>query len=229
MRDLVLAPRRPGRKSKRSQDRQGVHCRRPTARPRALSLRLHPVTQLRRAPASNNPHSAAKPNLSAPSFNPAHMGKRKSIGSYQCGIVTLQFLLRYPRSEPNQKDSARFRARSNSHSVAVRDGCTNIPLAAGKAQKDETLLQIGCSSHTGFRFVHLDPPRLLRSWKIAEFGSPYCQAFLITAPSMTMPVVTYFQSATSSFRASATIVVLRRRPPLRLTRSWNQRASAESG
>jgi hypothetical protein len=29
-------------------------------------------------------------------------------------------------------DAARFRARSTSHSVAVHDGCTNIPLAAGK-------------------------------------------------------------------------------------------------
>src|ERR1700731_4109793 len=38
----------------------------------------------------------------------------------------------------------------------------------------------------------------------------------ITAPSTTTPAVTYLQSATSSFRASATIVVLRRRPPLRL-------------
>ena len=34
-------------------------------------------------------------------------------------------------------DAARFRARSTSHSVAVHDGCTNIPLAAGKAQEDE--------------------------------------------------------------------------------------------
>ena len=32
------------------------------------------------------------------------------------------------------------------------------------------------------------------------------------APSITTPVLTYFQSATNSFRASATIVVLRRRP-----------------
>src|SRR5712672_501294 len=32
---------------------------------------------------------------------------------------------------------------------------------------------------------------------------------------MTTPAFTYFQSATSSFRASATIVVLRRRRPLR--------------
>src|SRR6516164_1821142 len=37
-----------------------------------------------------------------------------------------------PRSEPVQPDVARLRARSNSHAVAVRNGVTNIPLAAGK-------------------------------------------------------------------------------------------------
>jgi hypothetical protein len=45
----------------------------------------------------------------------------------------------------------------------------------------------------------------------------YRQAGLIMAPSITTPALTYFQSATSSFRASATIVVLRRRPPLLTT------------
>ncbi len=35
----------------------------------------------------------------------------------------------------------------------------------------------------------------------------YRVAAFITAPSMTPPAVTYFQSVTSSFRASATIVV----------------------
>ncbi len=37
----------------------------------------------------------------------------------------------------------------------------------------------------------------------------------MTAPSMTTPLVTYFQNATRSFRAKATIVVFRSRPPLR--------------
>ena len=36
-----------------------------------------------------------------------------------------------------------FRTRSNSHSVAVRGGCTNIPLAAVAAQEDETILNNG--------------------------------------------------------------------------------------
>src|ERR1700732_359844 len=33
----------------------------------------------------------------------------------------------------------RFRTRSTSHSVAIRNGCTNIPLAADRAQEDENL------------------------------------------------------------------------------------------
>jgi len=60
-------------------------------------------------------------------------------------------------------------ARSNSHSVAARGGCTNIPLAAGEAQEDETILKFGGSSHTGFRSVRPDPPGLIMSWKIREY------------------------------------------------------------
>src|SRR5271155_3043155 len=33
----------------------------------------------------------------------------------------------------------RLRTRSTSHSVAIRNGCTSIPLAAGRAQEDENL------------------------------------------------------------------------------------------
>jgi hypothetical protein len=44
-------------------------------------------------------------------------------------------------------------------------------------------------------------------------SAPTRQAAFITAPSMTMPAVTYFQSATSSLRASATMVVCLKRPP----------------
>ena len=50
--------------------------------------------------ARHKAHSSASANLPAPSFNPAHMGKRKSIGSYRCGLVTLQFLLRYRGLSP---------------------------------------------------------------------------------------------------------------------------------
>ena len=62
--------------------------------------------------------------------------------------------------------SGRSLARSNSHSVAVRDGRTNVPLAAVGAQEDDTILYLGFLGHVGVRFVHLDPPELIKSWKI---------------------------------------------------------------
>src|SRR5215469_13899400 len=54
------------------------------------------------------------------------------------------------------------------------------------------------------------------------------QTVFIVAPSITTPAVTYFQKATRSFRASATIIILRARLLL-WTRSWNHRLSAEPG
>jgi hypothetical protein len=47
---------------------------------------------------------------------------------------------------------------------------TNIPLAAVGAQEDETILELGISGHAKVRFVHLDPPGLIGSWEITEFG-----------------------------------------------------------
>jgi hypothetical protein len=44
--------------------------------------------------------------------------------------------------------------------------CTNIPLAAGNARLDETILSNGFSGHRDTRFVHPDPPELIRFWKI---------------------------------------------------------------
>ena len=144
--------------------------------------------------------------------------------------VKLRGQFRYPRSEVRARlhDAARFRARSTSHTVAARGGCTNIPLAAGRV-RDETILSIGILGDGYHRFVHPDPPELIRSWKIRNLVSACRQASFITAPSMTTPAVTYFHSATSSLRASATMVVFFRRPPLRLTRSLNHRASADCG
>ena len=90
------------------------------------------------------------------------------------------------------------------------------------AQEDETILESGFSSHAKVRFVYLDP-------QYADSVNVPCQAAFITAPSMTTPAVTYFHNATSSFRASATMVVFFRRPPLCLTRSSNHRAKADCG
>ena len=126
-------------------------------------------------------------------------------------------------------DAARFRARSTSHSVAARNGCTNIPLAAVGAQEDETILEDGLFGHVRVRFVHLDPPGLIKSWKISGFGQRLSSGTFHHGSLDDNAAVTYFQSATSNLRASATIVVFLRRPPLRLTRSSNHRASAECG
>ena len=59
-----------------------------------------------------------------------------------------------------------FPNRSTSHTVAVRNGCTKIPLAAARAQADETILVFGVLGQMELRFVHPDPPGLIRSWKI---------------------------------------------------------------
>src|SRR5271166_7185534 len=69
--------------------------------------------------------------------------------------------------------------------------------------------------------------QVLEDWRMRSV--PIIRLARVAAPSMTTPAVAYFQSATSSFRASATIVVLRSRALLRLTRSWNQSVSADCG
>jgi hypothetical protein len=96
-------------------------------------------------------------------------------------------------------------------------------------KKTRTILENGVLVHGLLRFVDLDPSGLILSWGLRDWLGAYRHAVFITAPSMRPPAVTYFQSATSSFRAGAAIVGLRRRLPLRFLRSGNQRASAESG
>ena len=71
----------------------------------------------------------------------------------------LRCLFRYPRSKPDSVIWL-FLARSTSHPVVAQSDCTNIPLAAGGAQEDETILNCGFSGHGFRRFVHLDPPGL---------------------------------------------------------------------
>ena len=56
----------------------------------------------------------------------------------------------------------RLLARSTSHSVAVHDGSTKIPLAAVGAQEDKTILFCGFSGHRVLRFVHPDSPELIK-------------------------------------------------------------------
>lgn len=74
----------------------------------------------------------------------------------------------------------------------------------------------------------LDRPGWTGSWEILRIGLQH-QALFKVAPSITIPALTYFQIATSSLRARATIIGFFRRPPLFLTRSLNQAVSAEPG
>ena len=94
------------------------------------------------------------------------MGIFESMGENHSRMRINPVPFRYPRSRAQLHDLVVFLARSTSHSVAARHGCTNIPLAAVGAQEDETILAYGFSSHGSSRFVHLDPPGLIRSWKI---------------------------------------------------------------
>ena len=106
----------------------------------------------------------------------------------------------------------------------MRNDCTMIPLATGEAQEDETILHFGFSSHTDPRFVHPDPPRTDRA--SVDFVCRCRQRSI----SLDQPLGGFHDGAfdddarrlrisrarSSSFRASATIIVLRKRPPLRL-------------
>ena len=78
------------------------------------------------------------------------------------------FYISVSRSRARLPDAARFRARSTSHPVAARDGCTNIPLAAGRGSGERNH-----SSNRHFRpwTTSVRPPgspELIRSWKICE-------------------------------------------------------------
>ena len=158
------------------------------------------------------------------------MSRWQSRGRFR--VLNLRWSSGIRGSEPLLRDAARFRARSTSHTVAVRDGCTNIPACGGQGSGDENL-----SRKRRFRprLASVRPPGSVRTDPVLRITvldagrRGYRQAGLIMAPSITTPALTYFQSATSSFRASATIVVFCRRPPLRLIRSLNQRVSAERG
>ncbi len=94
------------------------------------------------------------------------------------------------------------------------------------AQEDGTILHLRLFEGQGCnRSAHLDPSGLIRPWDGVGGGHEAC----MTAPSITTPLVTYFQNATRSFRAKATTVVFRIRPPLRCTRSKNHWLKAEVG
>jgi hypothetical protein len=138
--------------------------------------------------------------------------------------------LRDPWSEPDCVTRSVFRAGSNSHTVAARSGCTPIPRAPRQWLRRTRPFWSSAlkPNRTSVRSPGIRPDRSgpgILGKPLRVFG----QAAFITAPSTTTPVATYFHSATSSLRARATMVVFFMRPPSRLTRSWNQRDSADCG
>ena len=95
---------------------------------------------------------------------------------------------------------------------------------------DETNLHSGLSTYQAM-WVRGSSTRIrqtVRVWKIRECcSSESVQALFITAPSMATPNLMYFHSATSSFRAMATMFGFFLPPPS--TRCLNQRESADCG
>ena len=123
----------------------------------------------------------------------------------------------YPRSEPVCMTRPVSDAASNSHPVAAFIGRTNIPLASGKGSgaRDHSLLRLFKPGQISVRSPGSAGADQARQTKK---GSVCFQEAVVSAPSSTTPVVTYFQKAISSFRAKATIRTFRARPPLSATR-----------
>src|SRR5271165_4012371 len=62
-------------------------------------------------------------------------------------------------------DAARFRARSTSHTVAARDGCTNVPLAAGRGSGERNH---SINRHIGPWLPSVRPPGSARTDQVLE-------------------------------------------------------------
>jgi len=111
-------------------------------------------------------------------------------------------------------------ANSDRHpevSRAAPGGGANLPVG------------IRASSNHGFpppRIVNSAVRRKASARRIARSGKPFQPAGRNTTPSSVWPVVTKRQSAMSSLRASATIIVLRVAPRRSAVRVWYHRASA---
>jgi transposase len=186
-------------------------------------------------PAVKSPNSDARRRssrqslLSRPSYEA--MGVKRIVSERQWQILEFPPVFVCPVSKV-LSPIARRGSFPSTINLTIRSPLVTVAptsrLRRAGLRKTRTILENGVSGHGLLRFVDLDPSGLILSWGLRDWLGAYRHAVFIAAPSMTTPV-TYFQRATSSFRASAAIVVLRRRPPLRFTRSWNQRASAESG
>src|SRR5208337_2210300 len=140
-----------------------------------------------------------------------------NCGSDSVGLINSKFVqLRYPWSEPNCVTRSVSRAGSKSHTVAVRDGCTKIPLALR-------------------RWLRRTRPFLSSAGQaIPDFGSStrirqnYRGAGAQAAGGSVEICHRGRRHRRRRDEGRLTIVFFRR-PPLRLTRSLNHRASADCG
>lgn len=150
---------------------------------------------------------------------------RTSVKGYR-GICIGRLLGVGSRLGPMHDAARQFRTLSSSHTVATRRWPHHYPACGGYGlRKAGPVFRAALNANSRFgslTWIH-GADRLRDECKVSD------QAAFITAPSITTPAVAYFHSAMRSLRASATIVGFLRRPPLCRTRSWNQRASAESG
>src|SRR5271165_2548403 len=96
----------------------------------------HPATF---APAGSNRSSRGGNKTAEASGVEGHFGDSASMRAIQSdnGRSSSICLSGIQGSEPDCMTRLVPELRSTSHTVAARDGCTNIPLAAGRAQKDE--------------------------------------------------------------------------------------------
>ena len=120
-------------------------------------------------------------------------------------------------------------SRSNLYSVAGRASCTMIPLAAVGAQAVGPFSESGGLSLHACRRFTFPIHQASTAWRRCDCQAAINSGFLSSASSMTTPAVTYFHSATSSLRASATIVRFLKRPSFCCTRSLNHLLSADPG
>lgn len=110
-------------------------------------------------------------------------------------------------------------------------GCTIIPLSTGTGSGERGQTQGRRLEPKGYPVrspgsVRTDQALRIRNCVSAQF---VFQAVFMMAPSMTTPEFTYFQSATSNLRASATIIGVFRRPALHAMRSLNHSVKVNLG
>src|SRR4029077_6707076 len=84
-------------------------------------------------------------------------------------LVNLQYSLRYPRSEPNRMTRPVSEHDQSHIRSPFMTAAPKSRLGRERLRKTRTILESGVSGHGLLRFVYLDPPGLIRSWKMTGF------------------------------------------------------------